>query len=110
MKIVVWIVAALILVAGLAYGIALSIPWHQVHTRSIALKQTPEAIFALLSDVPNMPKWSRNLEKVEVLPPIDGKETTHQTFKGNMAMTVITHESVPPRRVVRFSWRHSRAN
>ncbi len=101
MKIVLWIVAALILVAGLAYLIGLSIPAHQTHTRSITLKQTPDAIFALLSDVPNMPKWSRNLVKVELLPPTDGKETTHQTFKGNMAMTVVTNESVPPRRLVR---------
>ena len=101
MKIVLWIVAFLLLVAGLAYSIGLSIPAHQTHTRSITLKQTPDAIFARLSDLSKMPAWSRNLEKVEMLPPIDGKETTHQTFKGNMAMTVVTHESVPPRRLVR---------
>ena len=77
------------------------IPAHQTHTRSITLKQGPDAVFALLTDLSKMPAWSRNLEKVEMLPPIDGHETSHQTFKGNMAMTVVTHESVPPRRLVR---------
>lgn len=48
----------------------------------MTLKQTPDAVFALLTDLPNMPKWNRNLEKVETLPPIDGKEATRQTFKG----------------------------
>jgi hypothetical protein len=47
-----------------------------------------------------MPKWNRSLEKVEVLPPIDGKEATRQTFKGNMQMTIVTerkHAAEPPR-------------
>ena len=39
--------------------------------------------------------------KIEMLPPVDGKETTHQTFKGSMAMTIVTSESTPPSRLVR---------
>jgi uncharacterized protein YndB with AHSA1/START domain len=101
MKIVFRIFVIALLLVGLAYAIGLTIPEHQTHTRSVTIRQTPEAIFALLTDLPNMPKWNRNLLKVETLPPTNGKETTRQTFNGKMTMTVVTSESIPPRRLVR---------
>lgn len=101
MKILFRIILILIVLAGAAYLYALSIPAHQTHTRTITLKQTPEAVFALLTDLPNFPKWNRNMEKIEMLSPIDGKEATRQTFKGNMTMTIITSESTPPKHLVR---------
>jgi uncharacterized protein YndB with AHSA1/START domain len=101
MKILFRIILFLIVLAGVAYLYARSIPAHQTHTRTTTLKQTPEAIFALLTDLPNFPKWNSNMEKIETLPPIDGKEATRQTFKGNMTMTIITSESTPPKHLVR---------
>ena len=101
MKVLFRIILILIVLALGAYLYALSIPAHQTHTRTITLKQTPEAVFALLTDLPNFPKWNRNMEKIEILPPIDGKEATRQTFKGNMTMTIITSESTPPKHLVR---------
>lgn len=101
MKILVRIVIVLLLLGGAAYLYALSIPAGQTHTRTMTLKQPPEAVFALLSDFQNMPKWNRNMEKVEILPPIDGKEATRQTFKGNLQMTIVTSESAPPSHLVR---------
>ena len=95
-------VAIPLLVLGLgAYVYALSIPASQTLTRTITLKQTPDAVFDLLEDVENMPKWNRSLEKVELLPPIDGKPATRQTFNGKMQMTIVTSESEPPHRLVR---------
>src|SRR5664279_1260263 len=90
-----------IVLAAAAYLYALSIPAHQTHTRTITLKQTPEVVFAFLTDLPNFPKWNHNMEKIEMLPPIDGKEATRQTFKGNMTMTIVTTESTPPKHLVR---------
>ena len=102
MKILLRIILVLIVLVGAVYLYALSIPAHQTHARTTTLKQTPEAVFALLTDLPNFPKWSRNMEKIEMLPPIDGKEATRQTFKkGNMQMTIITSESTPPKHLVR---------
>jgi uncharacterized protein YndB with AHSA1/START domain len=101
MKVLFRIILILIVLAAAAYLYALSIPAHQTHTRTITLKQTPEAVFALLTDLPNFPKWNRNMEKIEILPPIDGKEATRQTFKGNMTMTIVTTESTPPKHLVR---------
>jgi uncharacterized protein YndB with AHSA1/START domain len=101
MKILFRIILVLIVLAGAAYLYALSLPAHQTHTRTTTLKQTPDAVFALLTDLPNFPKWNRNMVKIEMLPPVDGKEATRQTFKGNMQMTIITSESSPPKRLVR---------
>jgi uncharacterized protein YndB with AHSA1/START domain len=101
MKILLRIILVLIVLAGAAYLYALSIPAHQTHTRTTTLKQTPDAVFALLTDLPNFPKWNRNMVKLEMLPPVDGKEATRQTFKGNMQMTIITTESMPPKHLVR---------
>ena len=95
------IILFLIVLVGALYLYARSIPAHQTHTRTTTLKQTPDAIFALLTDLPNFPKWNHNMEKIEMLPPIDGKEATRQTFKGNMTMTIITSESTPPKHLVR---------
>ena len=101
MKILFRIVLFFIVLAGGIYFYARSIPAHQTHTRMTTLKETPEAIFALLTDLPNFPKWNRNMEKIEMLPPVDGKEATRQTFKGSMTMTIITSESTPPKHLVR---------
>lgn len=102
MKFLFRIILILIALGVGAYLYALTIPAHQTHTRTTTLKQTPEAVFALLTDLPSFPKWNRNMEKIEILPPIDGKEATRQTFKGsNMQMTIITSESTPPKHLVR---------
>jgi uncharacterized protein YndB with AHSA1/START domain len=87
---------------GAAYLYArFALPAETTHTRSITLHQSPEAVFALLADWENMPKWNRNMEKIELLPPIDGRPATRQTFNGNMTMTIITREAKPPTRLVR---------
>ena len=48
MKILFRIILVLIVLAVAAYLYALSIPAHQTHTRTTTLKQTPEAVFALV--------------------------------------------------------------
>lgn len=101
MKWIVRILVFLVVLIGVAFAIGYALPAHTTHTRTITIKQTPEAVFALLADVQGMPKWNRNMEKVEMLPPVDGKEATKQTFKGNMVMTIITTESSSPTHLVR---------
>lgn len=101
MKWIVRILIFLVVLIGVAFAIGYALPAHTTHTRTITIKQAPAVVFALLADVQGMPKWNRNMEKVEMLPPANGKEATKQTFKGNMVMTIITTESAPPTRLVR---------
>jgi uncharacterized protein YndB with AHSA1/START domain len=101
MKWIVRILSIFILIVVLAIVIGLALPAHTEHTRSVTLKQTPDAVFTVLSDVQSMPKWNRNMEKIEMLPPIEGKEATKQSFKGGMTMTIVTAESLAPTHLVR---------
>jgi len=94
-----WTFRILMLLVLLVVGVVMigySLPARTTHTRMILLKQTPEAIFAALDDVQKLPEWNRNVEKVELLPPMDGKQATKQTFKGGMTMTIVTTESLGP--------------
>lgn len=101
MKVLLRIVVVLLLLCGAVYLYAVSLPANTTVTRSIAVQQTPEAIFALLSDFENMPKWNRNMEKIEILAPVHGQAATRQTFKGGMQMTIVTTEMLPPTHLVR---------
>jgi hypothetical protein len=89
----------LLVVSVLVIGFTL--PAHHILTRTITLKRSPDAVFAVLADLPNMPTWNHALKKVKMLPPIDGKEASQQTLEGNMTMTIVTSESVFPSRLVR---------
>ena len=101
MKWIVRLFGIVVLVVLLALVAGFALPAHHRLTRTIRLKQTPEAVFAVLADLPKMPSWNHGVKKVEMLPPINGKEASRQTLAGNMVMTVITTESLAPTRLVR---------
>jgi len=100
-----WILIAagvLVVLVVLLFLIGALIPKKHTYKRSVRLRQTPDALFSLLADVENMPKWSRNVLAVEKLPPVDGHEATRQTIRGSsVPMTIVTTESVRPSRLVR---------
>jgi uncharacterized protein YndB with AHSA1/START domain len=101
MKWILYLVVFIAVAIGATFLIGYPLPKKTTISRSISLKQSPEAVFAVLADVRRMAEWNRNTEKVEMLPPVDGKEATKQTFKGGMVMTIITEESTPPHHLVR---------
>ena len=101
MKWMLYTVVFIALVIGVTFLIGYALPARTTISRSINLQQTPEAVFAVLADVRRMAEWNRNTEKVEMLPPVGGKEATKQSFKGGMVMIIITAESTPPRHLVR---------
>jgi len=85
---------------GAIFLIGYALPAKTTISRSIILKQSPKAAFAVLADLPHLAEWNRNTEKVEMLPPVSGKETSKQTFKG-MVMAIVTTESAAPNHLVR---------
>jgi hypothetical protein len=100
-----WILIAagvLVVFVLLLFLIGMLLPRKHVYARSVRLRQTPDAVFSLLADVENLPKWSRNIVAVEKLPPVAGQEATRQTLKGSSRpMTIVTTESTRPSRLVR---------
>ena len=101
MKWLLYFVVFIAVVIGGTFLVGYVLPARTTVSRSITLPQSPEAVFAVLADVRGMAQWNRNTEKVEMLPPVEGKEATKQTFKGGMVMTIITAESAPPHHLVR---------
>ena len=77
------------------------LPARHTFTRSMRLRQPPAAVFSVLADVGGLTNWSRNVQRVELLPAVDGHEATRQTFKGGLVMTIVTSESESPSRLVR---------
>jgi hypothetical protein len=90
------ILGLLLFIAVLLLGIGFALPARTNVTRTVTLKESPEEVFAVLADVQKMPEWNRNMKKIEMLEPINGKEATKQTFQGDMTMTIVTTESAPP--------------
>lgn len=101
MKWVLYVIVIIAVLIGAVFLCGYALPATTKVSRSIILEQPPAAVFGALADVRQMAEWNRNTEKIEMLPPIEGKEATKQTFKGGMTMTVITAESAPPSHLVR---------
>ena len=101
MKWILRLILMLVVIVAIAFGLGYLVPAHHTLTRAVVVKQSPDRVFALLADLPNMPSWYHGVKKIEMLPPVDGKEVSRQTMDGNMVMTVVTTESSPPNRLVR---------
>src|SRR3954466_11584739 len=69
-------------------------------TRSIHLKQKPEAVFALLDNTTNLPNWSSGIQKIESLPDRDGKAVRCTLKWGHMQMIMTQLERTPSTRLV----------
>lgn len=63
---------------------------------TLRLKQSPQAVFALLADAEGWPKWDSGVKKVEALPPIEGRPACRMTI-GHNAMILVTTRNEPPR-------------
>ena len=77
------------------------LPRHRTSTRTIWIRQPPDAVFSLLVDVSRFPQWTSQVLKVELLGPLEGREVSRQSFKGGGVATITTTESVRPSRLVR---------
>jgi hypothetical protein len=73
---------------------------HKV-TRAITLKQTPDAVWAVLVDFVNSPSWHSELAKVERMPDRNGHEVWKEIDKSNYGMFLETMEATPTTRLVR---------
>lgn len=99
----------LLLIAGILALMALAViilgllqPVKHSVTRSIHLKQKPDAVFAVLDNIADQPNWSSTVMKVEPLPYRDGKPVARCTLRwGGRQMIMTQLEHTPPTRLVR---------
>lgn len=97
-----WILIVLAVLAGLVILMVLlgaMIPKGHTVSRTIRLKQTPEAVWRVVTDYAASTSWRADLKAVEHLPDRGGHEVWRE--KNGMLLTLETVESVPPGRLVR---------
>ena len=93
------VVGALVLLVGIVVVIGWMMPKGHRASRTIYLSTAPAAVFAVISDVAREAEWRRDLTKVEMLPPVDGKIMFREVGRqGPLTMCIETIE--PPRRMV----------
>jgi uncharacterized protein YndB with AHSA1/START domain len=99
-----WILVILGVLVLILVAIALAgamLPQEHTVTRSIVLKQSPETVWATVTDHPNEPKWRTDVASITRLADRNGHELVEEKYKNGESMKVETVESQPPTRLVR---------
>jgi uncharacterized membrane protein len=76
------------------------------HTASISgvVHAPPEKVFALITNLRRQPKWRTGLQRVKMLPPVDGHDQWMEYMAHNQKMTYVALDTEPPtKRVVKSS-------
>jgi hypothetical protein len=97
-----WLLFGVTLIVTLAAAVAVIgalLPVKHVSTSSAEFKQSPERLWALISDVMGYPTWHPGVTKVELLNPGQPNPTFRETTK-NGTMTYATIAAEPPTRLV----------
>jgi uncharacterized protein YndB with AHSA1/START domain len=96
------VIGVLILLVAVIAAIGMTLPQNHVAARTVRVRQTPEQVFAIISDVEKMPAWRADVTRVEILPFDDGRMMFRE--HGSDAVTYRVETSEPPRRrVVRIA-------
>ncbi len=99
-----WLVLILAVVVGvpaLAYGIGLLVPRDHVAAMSIDLAAAPDKVWGLIADIPNTPKWRTDITAVRLQPQPDGRVRFVETSSMGDVPFEIVSQAAPARQVVR---------
>jgi uncharacterized protein YndB with AHSA1/START domain len=99
-----WILMSLAVLVGAFAAILLIgsfLPRDHEVSRTLALKQTPEAVWQVIADFANVPSWHAGVVKVEKQPDKNGHEVWKETYQGNYGLFLETIEAATPTRLVR---------
>src|SRR5688572_29953791 len=99
-----WILISVGIVVGALLAIfvvGLFLPSSHHVARSLTLKQTPDAVWQVITDFANVPRWHPEVIKVERVADKNGREVWKETYRGNYGLILATTECTPPTRLVR---------
>jgi uncharacterized protein YndB with AHSA1/START domain len=80
-------------------GIGAMLPKSHVVSRAITLRQSPEAVFAVISNFKDAPTWRPDVRSIDLLPP-EGDHVRFRENSNNGAITYEVLETTAPRRLV----------
>src|SRR5947209_16227719 len=99
-----WLVLIVALLAALVIAIFIigaMLPVSHVATGSVIINQPPEAVWRMISDHSNEPKWRKNLKAIQRLPDRNGHEVWEETDTHGNKLAFETVEAIAPKRLVR---------
>ena len=99
-----WLILLLALLAALAIAIFIigaMLPVNHVAIGSVVIHQPPDAVWRVINDYPDEPKWRKNVKAIQRLPDRNGHEVWEETDTHNNKLAFETVESVAPKRLVR---------
>ncbi len=99
-----WLLVAIgimIGVIGLVILIGSFLPEEHVASRTLALPQSPQIVWGVISDFPGTPKWHAEVKSVERLPDLNGHEVWQEEYQRNMKIPLETIQSAAPGKLVR---------
>lgn len=99
MKWVLIAVAVLLVLVAVVWAIGSSLPKEHLASRTARFRQSPETVWAAITDIEAMPSWRTDLKSIQRLPDQNGRPAWVETMgMGEIPLAVV--ESVAPRRLV----------
>jgi uncharacterized protein YndB with AHSA1/START domain len=99
-----WVIIVLAVLIFFLVAVALAgamLPAQHSVTRTITLKQPPEAVWQAITDHAKEPEWRHDLVSVTKLADRNGHELFEEKYKNGDSMKIETVESQSPSRLVR---------
>ena len=97
---ILWIVGGFAALIAIVWITGLMLPQSHKVSRTLRLKQPPEAVWKAITDYAAQPQWRSELKKIERMPDNDGHEVWKE-YNSAGEMPLETVEAVAPKRLVR---------
>ena len=97
---ILWIVGGLVGLVAVVALVGMMLPQNHTASRTLRLKQPPEAVWKTITDYGTMPQWRSELKKIERMPDANGHEVWKE-YNSAGEMPLETIEADAPRRLVR---------
>jgi len=97
---ILWIVGGLVALVAVVAIVGMALPRNHTASRTMRLKEPPEAVWKAITDYAAMPQWRSEVKKIERMPDANGHEVWKE-YNSAGEMPLETIEAVAPRRLVR---------
>ena len=96
-----WIILGVIVLLGAATFIAGSMmPQNHTASRTARFSKPPDSVWAVITDIPQFPRWRNDVAVVEQLPPRNGKTTWRESSRSGNSLTYAAEVADPPKHLV----------
>src|SRR5262245_813906 len=97
-----WTAVVLVALLDVVLVIGYRLPREHVASRTLVSKQSPEALWAVITDHAREPSWRPGLKKVERTWDARRWEVWRETYSSGDTLSLATAEFQPPARMVRL--------